>query len=582
MVLTESLPMRAFLGAADLPYGSYLAWWPLIPLLIILLFWARLLTWIDKDCAKALLPREMLGIANVGGMFLGVLLFYFLPGPGLAIAALGVIFLIEIGVYLGIRGNKIGLADLSEELIPELTFGFASGGGGGGGGAGGGKKKKKKGADDELDIGDVVLVAKGGAHIERPDEEDPSRIGFDTLMLALADPLSKGAQTIEMVPAGETQAIRYHVDGVAYDGSKIDRATANEAIAFLKATVGLDSNERRKPQAGAFKIITSGAKKDVRVTTAGSSAGETARLEIDVPGRYTRKPADLGLTSDQLDFLMKDSEEGGIVLLAAPRGHGLTALQYAMVRMHDAFTSHILTVERDPPIDLEGITQTKLAAGASPAEEVKTVDWVASQLPDILMAGGIETPQAAQALINFARDGRRAYVGIRAGGALEAIEAWRKLVGDDEAAIKSLHLVIAGRLFRRLCDATKIPYAPDPAKLRQLGMAGGIEQLYRPNFGPLRDARGNEIPDTYCFGLGYQGRFGVYETLLIDDEVRQIYASGANNSALRGVFRKQKRRYIQELALARVEAGDTSVEEFIRVLKPETSSKTVATPKTAK
>lgn len=578
--LTDSLPVSALLGAADLPYGGYLAWWPLIPLLVILLFWARLLTWIDKDCAKALLPREILGIANVGGMALAILLFYFLPGPGLAIAALAVIFLIEIGVYLGMRGSKIGLADISEELVPELTFGFA--GTGGGIAAGGGGKKKKKGKEDEVDLADVVLVAKGGSHVTRPDDEDPSRIGFDTLMLALADPLSKGAQTIEMVPSGETQAVRYHVDGVAYDGSKIDRATANEAISFLKATVGLDSNERRKPQAGSFKIVASGAKKDVRVTTAGSSAGETARLEIDVPGRYVRKPADLGLTSDQLDFLMKDSDEGGIVLLAAPRGHGLTALQYAMVRMHDAFTSHILTVERDPPIDLEGITQTKLAAGASPAEEVKTVDWVASQLPDILMAGGIETPQAAQALINFARDGRRAYVGVRAGGALEAIDAWRKLVGDDQLALGNLHLVIAGRLFRRLCDATKIPYAPDPAKLRQLGMAGGVEQLYRPNFGPLRDARGNEIPDTYCFGLGYQGRFGVYEALLIDDEVKQIYASGANTSALRGVFRKQKRRYIQELALARVEAGDTSVEEFIRVLKPESSSKTTTASKPVK
>jgi type II secretory ATPase GspE/PulE/Tfp pilus assembly ATPase PilB-like protein len=579
MALTD---LNAALGAAELPYGGYLAWWPLIPLLIILLFWARLLTWIDKDCKKALLPREMLGIGNVGGMALAVLLFFFLPGgPGLAIAAVAVVFLIEMGVYLGLRGSKIGLADLQEELVPELTFGFA-GGGGSGGDAGGLKKKKKKGAEDDFEVGDVTLIGKGGSHIERPDEEDPNRIGFDTLLLALADPLTKGAQTIEMIPSGETQAVRYHVDGVAYDGSKIDRATANEAISFLKQTVGLDANERRKPQAGAFKIITSGSKKDVRVTTAGSSAGETARLEVDVPARYMRKPADLGLNSDQLDFLMKDSSEGGVVLLAAPRGHGLTALQYAMVRMHDAFTSHILTIERDPPIDLEGITQTKLAGGASPAEEVKTVDWVASQLPDILMAGGIETPQAAQTLINFARDGRRVYVGIRAGGALEAIDAWRKLVGDDELALKNLHLVIAGRLFRRLCDATKIPYAPDPAKLRQLGMAGGIEQLYRPNFGPLRDARGNEIPDTYCFGLGYQGRFGVYETLLVDEEVRSIYASGANASALRGVFRKQKRRYIQELALARVEAGDTSVEEFIRVLKPETSTKTVATSKPAK
>ncbi|MFT3788744.1 MAG: ATPase, T2SS/T4P/T4SS family [Tepidisphaeraceae bacterium] len=557
------------LAASDLPYGSYLAWWPLIPLMLVLLVWTKLLTWIDKDCKKAVLPREILGAGNLGGLLLAILLFFMLPGAGLAIAALSVIFLIEIGVYLGIRGQKIGLADLKDEWAAEFNLAGKFGGG------------SKKDDDVKVHEGDLVFVAKGGAHLKRPDEEDASRVGYDTLVAALVDPLRKNATTIDLIPTQQTKNVRYIVDGVAYDGEKFERPVGQEAIAFLKQTAGLDPAERRKPQAGAFKILSSGSKHDVKVTTSGSSSGETARLEIDMTARYQRKAADLGFSSDQLDFLMKDREEGGIVLLAAPKGHGLSSLQYAMTRMHDAFTSHILTVERDPPIELEGITQNKLAAGAPPAEEAKMVEWVASQEPDVLMVSGLDTPQSARSLINYAQNGRRAYVGVRAGGVFEAIDAWRKIVGDDTLALSSLHLVVAGRLFRRLCDATKVPYAPDPAKLKQLGMGGGVDQLYRPNFGPLRDARGNEIPDTFCFNLGYMGRFGVYETFVVDDEVRQIYREGGNASALRGAFRKQKRRYIQEMALARVEAGDTSVEEFIRVLKPESSKPTVAVPRSS-
>ena len=157
---------------------------------------------------------------------------------------------------------------------------------------------------------------------------------------------------------------------------------------------------------------------------------------------------------------------------------------------------------------------------------------------------------------------------IRASDTFEALSIWTKLAGSSGLA--AVTHVIAGRTFRKLCDATKIPYQPDERLLKQLGVpAGKVAELYKPSVGAILDAKGNEVPDTFCYGLGYKGRLGVYEMLAVDDEIRQIMKTGGNVGSLRQAFRQQKRRYLQELALSRVLSGETSVQEMLRVLKPD-------------
>src|SRR5438046_4576066 len=105
---------------------------------------------------------------------------------------------------------------------------------------------------------------------------------------------------------------------------------------------------------------------------------------------------------------------------------------------------------------MEGITQHKPPANASAAEEFKQVEWVCSQIPDIMLVDEITNPQCARELVKFAREGRRVYLGMRANTTFEALEQWRKMVGDDKAATEYLRMVIAGRIVRRLCMACKV------------------------------------------------------------------------------------------------------------------------------
>jgi type II secretory ATPase GspE/PulE/Tfp pilus assembly ATPase PilB-like protein len=536
-------------------FGPWTNAWKALPFLLVLMVWLRLLTWVDKDSRHALMPRELVNAGMISGLLLGIAIFLLIGNWILGMFAMLAIIGIEAAIYLAVRHQNIGLKDLNKELNDGMKSIVPA---------------KHDKTDQIAEAGQVTLVGRSGRHIVQPEAEDAARLGYDITQLLLGDPLFKKAHTIELTVTAQAAASRFWVDGFPYDGVAIDKAHAGEGIAYIKSMIGLDPNERRKPQAGEFKVIIDGERRDIRVATRGSSQGEVARLEVDVPARYTLAPDQLGLLPEQLQYLQRIKGEGGIVLLACPREHGLTALQYAMLRLHDAFVEQILTIEHAPPVDLEGITQNKLPVGAPQAEEARVAAWITSQDPDVILCGGLETAEAARTIVDFASRGKRVYVGVRATDVFGAIDVWKRLVGDAPAAVGSLRAVLAGRLFRKLCEATKIPYQPDERLLRQLGLgAGQVTELYKPHFGPLIDARGNEVPDTFCQGLGYRGRFGVYELLDIDEQVMASLESNAGLNTLRQHFRRQRGRYIQEIALSRVASGDTSVQEFLRVLKAE-------------
>jgi type II secretory ATPase GspE/PulE/Tfp pilus assembly ATPase PilB-like protein len=217
---------------------------------------------------------------------------------------------------------------------------------------------------------------------------------------------------------------------------------------------------------------------------------------------------------------------------------------------------------------MEGITQNKLAANVSGAEEAKQVEWVTSQEPDVLMMSEVVDPASAKALVAYANNGKRAYIGIRAGSTFEALEKWQKLVGDAPAATKPVIQVISGRVMRKLCMACKVGYTPDPTTLRKLNMdPDKISKLFQARTEPLRDQKGNPVACEFCQELHFAGRIGVYEILQVDDEVRQIIKAGGSVNQLKAVFRKQRSKYLQEQALVLVERGDTAIQEVLRVLK---------------
>jgi type II secretory ATPase GspE/PulE/Tfp pilus assembly ATPase PilB-like protein len=541
---------------AAIQMGGYVNPYKVGVILVLLIVWAKLLTWIDKDSIEARLPREMVNSIMMAALVGGYLLFFLLPGFGLAIGVLAGLFAADIAVYLTMRSRTIGLGDLRTQFSDWWRGLLKSG-----------KKKQVKAA-----VGQVLIMDKSGVAEPPPDADTPEFLQYESAQLFLTKPLKLGAEQLELI-AGEPTVVNYYVDGMKYDGEVMDRNRAGAAVQYLKYMAKLDMNERRKPQTGTFRALIDGKKYTIQITALGSASGESLKLITNPKDRQNFKLDAMGFSEDQLATIRANKEGGGLVLLGAPRGQGLTSLCYAMVRDHDAFLFHVHTIERSPEFDMEGVTQNALAANASPAEEAKLINWVVSQEPDVLMVSSLEESKGAHDLAKFSADPRRIYVGMRARSALEALAQWRKLVGDDSLAMKNLKMIIVGRLVRRLCGACKVGYTPDPNTLKKLNMNPDVVgKLYQARKEPMRDAKGNVVPCTFCNDLAFSGRFGIYEVMLIDDEIRAVVKAGGADSQIKQAQRKQRGRLLQEVALAQVQAGETSVEEVLRVLKPDSES----------
>ena len=547
------------LAAEQVAGGGYVSIWKIIPPLLVLLVWARLLTWADKDAPVAHLPRTGLNIGMMLGLVVAYALFFFLP-YFIGLPALLVICGIEVGTYLYLRQQKVGLADLRKQFDAWLAS-FS-------------KKKQAAAAP-----GQVTLIGKGNAPAPIPAADSPDRPAYDAAQMALTDPLKKRADQIDLDGRAESgMVVKYVVDGMAYTGQVIERTSGAGAITFIKGMAGMDVEDRRKPQTGTLKLTVDGQKHEAKVQTAGSTAGEYMRLTIDPKKRHDFKLEDLGFTDRQLELIKESIKaNNGVVILSAPKAMGLTSLEYGMLRGHDAFLQHMQTIEREPDQDLDGITQNKLSANASGEEEYKMTDWVISQEPDVVLINKIEDSRSAVDLIKYAKsENRRVYVATRALSTFEALDQWRKLVGDDNLALENLQMIINGRVLRKLCNNCKVGYAPDPGTLRKLGMnPEKVTQLFQSRTTPLRDPKGNPIPCTFCQDLRFIGRTGVFEVMAIDDEMREAVASG---KPIEPVFRKKRGRFLQEEALALVEKGETSVQEVKRVLKPDGAGAEPAPP----
>ena len=172
VVLLAQVPL------AQVPAGEYISVWKTLPVLVLLLIWARLLTWADKDALYAHLPRQALNAGLFGGPVLGTLLFLFVPNFWIALAVFVFFLAVDIGVYLGLRAKVVGLGDLKQQFNDWLrSFG----------------KEKVV----EAKPGQVQLVNRMGQIMPVPDAEDPTRAGYDAVQLMLTDPLQKNAERID-------------------------------------------------------------------------------------------------------------------------------------------------------------------------------------------------------------------------------------------------------------------------------------------------------------------------------------------------------------------------------------------------
>ncbi|HOA74370.1 MAG TPA: ATPase, T2SS/T4P/T4SS family [Phycisphaerae bacterium] len=566
--LIPAVPALAAGPLAELPSpGNFISPIRVLLILVAMIPWLLFCQWLDKDLSRLRkMNQEMWNGIVLGGGIAGLAIWIFLPWQtaGLFAAGFGLWFVVTVGVcgtYVLIRNSQVDAPN--RVFTPRhIKAWFASLG------------SKKKESGPSLAFERVKLT--GADKKKVPVPQDPNQTAsYEAAQNLLFDALWRRATEVEMLIGANGLRVAYRVDGVVTPRNDVmPREVAEQAAAFLKRIAGLDPEEKRKPQQGQiFGTIPGASRGETKIEVLSSGTTQHERLALKIIGDENRlRIADLGLTQAQreaFDSLL--TAPGGLILVSGPKASGVTTTLYAALRCHDAFMENLLTLEQQPLMELENITQYRYDSTKHEGSYARQLQTVLRREPDVVMVSDCLDRETAHLAVTAARGGKRIYMGVQAKDSFDALKRVLSLAGDTDGVAEALRGILSQRLLRKLCVACRIAYKPDPQLLKKANLPiDKIEHFYRtPRPEECVDEKGNPKICPNCQGSGYFGRTGIFEIMTVNDAVREQIKAGQPVNSIRAAARKAGMLYLQEIGMQKVIEGTTSVNEMLRVIRDE-------------
>lgn len=351
--------------------------------------------------------------------------------------------------------------------------------------------------------------------------------------------------------------IRYRIDGILhtqFTPPEISRFQA-AIISRLKIMARLNIAEKRLPQDGRIKLRVKGREVDVRVSVIPMIHGEGVVMRLLDKGRMEFKLRNLGMEEDQYQtFRELIRLPHGIILVTGPTGSGKTTTLYSSLLEIKTDDTKIITTEDPVEYQLEGISQIQvhpkigLTFGAS-------LRSILRHDPDIVLVGEIRDLETAQIAVQASLTGHLVFSTLHTNDAPSSIARLLDLGMEAFLITATLEGILAQRLVRRICTNCKEEYKPTEQQLMELGLlpedvAGRV--FY---YGAGCD---------YCNNTGYRGRLGIFELMVMDDELRELIMNQGSTAVLRNASRKRGMRTLRESGLLAIYDGVTTIEEVVR------------------
>ena len=328
-----------YLTAAADAYGGYVSIIKLVIFLALFFAWIPLVKWVNKD-ATAVRTKSRFWTRVVSATGATALVVWLLA-PLYLVGLL--VYLIAVGAaglaYVMHRNSKV--ADFEKVLTSDhIKSLFVD------------EKKKAKAASKGFSF-----ITANGNDVPTPEPKTAEYFGFGTTCEILEDAMWRRASDIVFQPGAEEYSVTYFVDGL---GTKQEPQTREEMeyfIHYLKQMGDMDTNEKRKPQKGTFKVVIDHERFGWEIMTAGSTAGE--QFKLSRMGEYNLMKIDeTGFTEDQVEAFgkLRDYSQG-LIIVSGPKKSGVTSSFYALLKNHDPFMNNINTLEKKPSAELPNITQ---------------------------------------------------------------------------------------------------------------------------------------------------------------------------------------------------------------------------------
>ncbi len=386
------------------------------------------------------------------------------------------------------------------------------------------------------------------------DSEDDAPI-IRLINAVLTQAVKENASDIHIEPFENRLVIRFRVDGVLREVLQSKRAVAPLVVSRVKVMSRLDIAEKRLPQDGRISLRIAGRAVDVRVSTIPSGHGERVVLRILDKQAGKLDLGSLGMdprTQSAMDELIHKPH--GIILVTGPTGSGKTTTLYAALERLNDNTQNIMTVEDPIEYYIDGIGQTQVNTKVE-MTFARGLRAILRQDPDVVLIGEIRDLETAQIAVQASLTGHLVLSTLHTNTAAGAITRLRDMGIEPFLLSSSLIGVLAQRLVRVLNPATKQPFKAGERERRLLNLGPGDPSptLYRPG----RDSAG-----------GYRGRTGIYELIVVDDAMRDMIHDGKSEHEIERHARLSTPS-IRDDGRARVLAGDTTLEEILRVTRED-------------
>lgn len=411
--------------------------------------------------------------------------------------------------------------------------------------------------DDLDDEADLFAIAQSMPEPEDLLESEDDAPIIRLINALLTQAIKEDASDIHIEPYETRLVVRFRVDGVLREVLTPRRVLAPLLVSRIKVMARLDIAEKRLPQDGRISLRVAGRAVDVRVSTIPTGQGERVvmRLLDKQAGRLDL--SHLGMdeqTHANMNHVIQKPH--GIILVTGPTGSGKTTTLYAVLTQLNDNKRNIMTVEDPVEYDLDGISQTNVNTKVD-MSFARGLRAILRQDPDVVMVGEIRDLETAEIAIQSSLTGHLVLSTLHTNSAVGAVTRLRDIGVEPFLLSSTLLGVLAQRLVRLLCNECKQPYTPNAVDCERFGLdAANPPTLYK--------AEGCK----HCNYQGYRGRTGIYELVDINDELRNMIHDGTSEHEIEKTVRRESPSIRQD-GLRRVLAGDTTVDEVLRVTRED-------------
>jgi type IV pilus assembly protein PilB len=394
-----------------------------------------------------------------------------------------------------------------------------------------------------IDISSLELMAKSGPVVK-------------LLNLVLVQAIRDRASDIHFEPFEEEYKVRYRVDGALYEMVPPPKKLSLAISSRIKVMAGLNIAERRLPQDGRILIHLDGRDIELRVSTLPTSFGESVVMRVLDKTIVALDLGQIGLDPESEQTIKKLIKRPyGIIIVTGPTGAGKTTTLYSCLKIINTIDTKVITTEDPVEYDIEGIIQIGIKENIG-LTFGRTLRHILRQDPDKIMVGEIRDVETAQMAVQASLTGHLVLTTLHTNDAPEAITRLIDMGVEPFLVTSTLEAVISQRLVRKICTACRQSFIPSQDVLATIGLNKNIIADKQFFYG-----KGCSV----CNFTGYKGRTGIFEVLVINDQVRNLILERAPTVTVRQKSKELGMLSLKDSGLKKIFEGITTIEEVAKV-----------------